>query len=428
MKTLIVTLLLLCLANSVFARDLVVALSPHQSPEQAKAQVKSLIPFLVSLEENDQVIFLDGYHVKTIGKFTIPEGKTYHNPKARLAKNREALAGLMQFAKSANAPNGDLAPSVTHAIRLPQLLRHVAGYYATGEKLDVLVLGSPLYDDPKEPALSFTNGAIPSDGHIKASRNQSVFGTKDTPQALNTINLHLVFENDAIFINDQHGYLLKRFWSLFLSGQGGTLASFTADKAAVLEDIKSGKVPANHHFTLGKETALEMIRISKSQSTTSIYERNISERPLAQHKIRNAYHVTIGLSWDCEACDLDLYARPFANAQVLYFNRSNSEQGVHWKDYQSSPRQRRVFETIEFKVPLDLRQLQIVVNFYKGFAPQGVKASLRLAVDGQVFAKSFTLSAKQGNIGGGVKDAFNTGQSPHDTIAIINPLSVVNPL
>ncbi len=426
MKKLLCLFLFLTFTQTVFARDLVVALSPHQAPEEAKAYVKSLIPFLVSLDENDQVIFLDGYHLKTISKFIIPAGKTYHSPKARLAKNRKALAGLIQFSKSVSLPNGNLAPSVTQAVRLPQLLRHVAENYRPQDKLDVLVLGSPIYDDPKEPALSFVDAALPSDGHLKASRNQSPFGTKDMPDVLKNITLHLAFESEDIFINDQHRYLLKRFWSLYLSQQGGILASFTADKTALFERIKSNIPAIKDNFTLGKETALEMIRISTSQSTTSIYERTISERPLAQHKIRTAHNVTIGLSWDCETCDLDLYARPFIGAEVLYFNHSTSDQGVHWKDYKSSPKQSRAFETIEFKVPLDLRQLQIVVNFYKGSAPQGVKAKLRLSVDGQVFAKSFVLKATAGNKSKGVRETFRIGRSPNSAVRTIDPLLMVN--
>jgi len=141
--------------------------------------------------------------------------------------------------------------------------------------------------------------------------------------------------------------------------------------------------------------------------------------------LRRAAHVEIGLSWDCLACDLDLYARPFPGAPVLYFNHTVSPQGRYWKDFLRSPRGTNGRESIEFDVPLDLRVLQIAVNFYQGQAPQGVKGELRLAVEGQTYAASFHIEAEKGNKGAGLTEAMETGHSAHAQTLLFNPHLIV---
>ena len=136
-----------------------------------------------------------------------------------------------------------------------------------------------------------------------------------------------------------------------------------------------------------------------------------------------ANNVEIGISWKCQ-CDLDLYSRPIPNAQVLYFGETSSEFGQYWKDYREAPNAANGFETILFKVPLDLRVLLIAINFYDGDAPQGVSGEIRLSVDGQVYASAFQIKAAKGNQGKDIVTTVNSGRSTAHSI-LIDPLHIV---
>jgi hypothetical protein len=55
-------------------------------------------------------------------------------------------------------------------IRLPQFCDFLAQDRAPQEedaRLPLLLIGSPLYQDAREPAFSMTDGYFPSDGHLR---------------------------------------------------------------------------------------------------------------------------------------------------------------------------------------------------------------------------------------------------------------------
>ena len=421
MNKFIKIIIVFLLSAPASARDLVIALSPYQSQRNATAQVKTILQFLTTLEPGQKALLLDGYHLKSIGQFTVPSGAAYTSPKARLKANRASVAALLGFAK-ASALRQDLSAG---ALRTPQALRHIAENYAHDTEIDVILLGSPFYDDAAAPHYSMADAYVPSDGHIKASRAKTPFGTTDHPDLLKNMRVHVGFGDERMMLSDRHRFFVQRFWTLFIEAQGGTLISFSADAPALFERVRAHAAPINHAYKIGKETTLEMIRLRREEITPSIYDEPVSSAPLKARHLRRAGHVQIGLSWDCETCDLDLYARPWPDAELIYFNRSTTAQGSHWKDYLSAPRGKNLYETIEFNVPLDLRKLQIVINFYNGVAQQTIKGEIRIAVDGQVFAAPFTMDAKTGNQGGDVAKAFQSDRASHPQTRAIDALHLV---
>ena len=80
----------------------------------------------------------------------------------------------------------------------------------------------------------------------------------------------------------------------------------------------------------------------------------------------------IGIRWK-ERIDLDLYATPRPGAETLYFEHVRSPEGYYYKDHRSSPG--REYEFIEFESPVDVRELEAFVNFYKGSCPGGARRS-----------------------------------------------------
>ncbi len=411
--------------NHAYARNMVVAISPYMKPAAAKAQNIKLLKFLTELEAGDEIILLDAFNLSIIGEFNIPDDPAYKNPKARLAVNRSAVGALMRFTGKVTAPGADAHPVVSGAVRLPQLLRYIANNFAGGDRLDVIVLGSPLYDDPKEPVFSMANGHFPSDGHLFASQSKTPFGAAGHPDLFKNLHVHIGYGNEQVRHNDRHGYFVERFWALYVEQQGGKLASFVGDLPTLFRRIKHNVTPANHHYTPVKSGKLEMIRLRLEENKQSIYDRPLSTAQITKAQIRRANHVEIGISWQCGECDLDLYARATPGAPILYFGHAESAQGRYWKDYRNSPTPTNGFETIAFKIPLDLRVLLIAVNFYEGIAQQGVSGELRLSIDGDTYASTFHIAATTGNQGKGALEAIKSGHANQNQSIIINPLRIL---
>ncbi|MES9863530.1 MAG: hypothetical protein ABW138_22090, partial [Candidatus Thiodiazotropha sp. 4PDIVS1] len=418
MKPLLTLIFSIMFTASVHAGDMVIVLSPWQSPEASKAQVKTMLQFLTGLPPASTATIMDGDSLRTIGRFTVPDNPSYRSAKARLKLNREAVSAMLAFAKKAHPPHADTPPRPVQAVNLPQVLRHIARNNTGDATLDVVILGSPLYDDPNEPEFSMAGGLVPSDGHLQTSRSKSPLGVEGA-EALKGIRLHLGYANEDIFMSDQHRYFIERFWSLFLSSQGGALVTFTSDIPSLLNRVKSSAVAPDIKFELEQTNKLDMVRLRRARMSRPLYDRPLSRTPLPTGLLNQADNVEIGIKWDCSVCDIDLYARPYPGANLLYFGNTKTPQGEHVKDYMTAPSGQNGYETIFFTTLVDLEALDIVVNFYRGNAPDGINGILRLSADGRTYAHTFTLPAGQGNQTKGVEEAFNTGSAPNKMVLVI---------
>lgn len=424
-----VSLLQICLgfAPTSLAQNMVVALSPYQ--QNAVANTKLLLKQLTRLETGSKVVLLDGYRLSKLGEFKLPKNQL--SPKALLKYNGKTVAALLHFAKQ--MPKQDQVQLI-NAVRLPQLLRFIAENYqpspakglstSVDKFLDVVVLGSPLYSDPNEPAVSMANAYIPSDGHIQASLALTPYGTAGRTNSLKAVRVHIGFDQTTPIINDQHRFFLQRFWTLFIENQGGKLISFISDQATLFERVLNKAEPLPHDFKLEPSSKLEMIRIRQQAPVNPIYQRELSSIPLDARTLKQADAVEIGISWDCATCDLDLYAQALPNAEPIYFGHSETPTGNHWKDFTSSPSLLNGYETISFHVPLDLSQLKLAVNWYEGQAPEGVKGRLRVSVAGFTFEQPFIIQASSGNRAAGVKEALISGRAEQAQTVLFDAVSI----
>ena len=137
---------------------------------------------------------------------------------------------------------------------------------------------------------------------------------------------------------------------------------------------------------------------------------------------RAASDVSIGVSWDVQGIDLDLYVRPMPTSDVIYYNHAQTSEGRLFKDFTNSP---DGFETVALNGVVDLSQLQLAVNFYGGRNPGGVAGELRFAIGSQVWARPFHISSVTGNQGQGAEQALVAREVPNAAWVLINPLEVL---
>jgi len=403
LSTTVILLLILCHpVVSLQARELIIAVSPNMHADDAKTQATQVLQFLTTLEPGDQAIVLDGFNLSTIGTFSVPPRSTYNSPRAKLGANQSFVGTLMQFA-DASTLQSELSPG---ALRLPQLIRHIGANYAASQQIDVVILGSPFYEGDNQ--FSMAGSRIPSDGHINSSRSETPYGTTDQPELLTNIRIHFGYGHEGMLESDRHHFYIQRFWTLYIEALNGSLATFTADQQMLFQRALRGVEPPMHNYVLNETERLEMILLQpESQANSqSIYERQLSDQAFPNEHINQAEFVEIGISWDCQSCDIDLYALPYANAELLYFGNTSTDEGTYFKDYRTSPQTINGYETIVFHVPIDLEKLLVLVHFFDGHSPGGVRGEIRLTAQGMTFARPFHIPGEYGRNDVDLEDTF----------------------
>ena len=107
----------------------------------------------------------------------------------------------------------------------------------------------------------------------------------------------------------------------------------------------------------------------------------------------------IGIRWTSDV-DIDLYVRPRPGATELYYGRNRSDDGVLDKDFVSSPRDSKGYETVEFFSNVDLDEVVATVNFYSGTSASGVTGIVRVNFNDKMYDGEFRIPAARGNKGG----------------------------
>ena len=232
--------LALLAAQSVYAADYVVAVPQALTPDEGRQIHQDLLAFVMERAAAGDVIrVVDATAIDTIATFTIPDGSAALIANLRQRALAPALQDWGRFVSThyvdAPGPDADSAGQIL----LPQLLTHLATQTYADLPVDdrqicVLVLGSALYRDPREPDFAMTEGRFPSDGLIVTSQSRSPYGTADRQGQLRGFYVNML-ALDQNWASDLHQLRVERLWSLFLKAQGGTLATFTADPATALD-------------------------------------------------------------------------------------------------------------------------------------------------------------------------------------------------
>jgi hypothetical protein len=182
-------------STNVAATRCVIGLSPFLDNRVKDDVFRRIVGFVLEdLPLGSSLGLYDAYHLQTIAQIEIPKVAAFRSGKTRANQFKDQLNKLKRFlADPPERPaSGDL--KLDQAVRLPQFLDFVSER-GTGTETPpvVVILGSPLYLDPKEPGFSMVDGYFPSDGHLLASRDRSVYGIKDRADALSGIPVHFAY-------------------------------------------------------------------------------------------------------------------------------------------------------------------------------------------------------------------------------------------
>lgn len=379
----------------------VVGLSPFLPDGSKDETFRQVVRFLIEdMPLNSSLWLYDAFHVRTIARVDIPNVRAFASGRTRANQFKDAIQKVRQFLAETHARPELAGTDFDQALRLPQFMDFV-GENLTGPDHDVVVLlvGGPLYRDDKEPGFSMADGYFPSDGHLLAARDTSVFGLKDRATALQGVTAHLGYLGDP-WASEVHQERVGRFWTLFFKMQGARLATFTGDLPTMFHAAACAGQPPDardrRYEVQPEDTKVEMLRITRDVGVADWITRDLPANTRQPPPSITVGPMKIGIRWK-GAIDLDLYARPARDGETLYFEHLRSPQGYYFRDHRSSPD--REFEFIEFTEPVDVWKAEASVNFYEGSAPGGAEGEIRVEFDGRIYAGRFALEAESGNKG-----------------------------
>ncbi len=381
--------------------DYVIGLSPFLDQSVKDEVYRKLVRLLVQeLPLNSTLAVYDAFNLKSITQVTVPNARAFQSPKTRANQFAPAIGELKRFLAQAHEKPTQARLNFDAAIRLPQFCDFLAENMPRADSpLNLLLVGSPLYQDPKEPAFSMAEGYFPSDGHLQATREQSVYGYNTEPTGARPVRAHWVYFGDP-WVSELYKEKINRFWALYLERRGGQLITFCADLPIALKALCNGatpeQVPARQWAADPGENKIEMLRIDRSVQLADWLTQDTVRDP-AQHPPKVMVGpMKIGIRWK-DNIDLDLYATPRPGAETLFFQHTRSPEGYYYKDHRSSPG--REYEFIEFESPVDVRHVEAFVNFYKGSCPEGPRGEVRIEFDDRLYSADFAIAAAEGNRG-----------------------------
>ncbi len=342
----------------------------------------------------------DAYELRTVATLTIPNAKAFRSGRTRINQFREELNHLKRFLAVEPSETNRWERPPAGSVRLPQFLDFIADTPEDpGLSLVILVLGSPLYVDPREPSCSMVEGYFPSDGHLRASRDRSVFGVRDGNQPMTDAALLLGYFGDP-WISELHRERVQRFWSLYAAGRGCPVGVFSADLptvfAALLRSGAASEAGASRFQIGSSATKVEMIRITRDMGVAHWITRESLPGNPPPPPGSPIGPMKIGIRWTGDI-DLDLYAASKPGSDTLFFEHPRSPEGYYFKDHRSSPD--REYEFIEFESPVDARRVNARINFFAGSGDRGPVGEVRIEFEGRIYAAPFAITAHRGNQG-----------------------------
>ncbi len=379
----------------------ILGLSPYLNDERKDEIYQGIVRLVVERAPLNSVFHIyDGYHMQTITTIEIPTVTAFRSTRTRANQFRRQIQDIKQFLATPPEEEPDPRVNLVNAVRFPQFLEFISENLSPGDiPTRVIVLGSPLYVDTRELGFSMLDGYFPSDGHLKAPRDKSVYSLEHRAETLKDVVIDYGYPTDP-WLSDIHRQRVARFWTLFAQEQGAALRRFTGDLATIFEAEQGSSPSSSPRLDCQMDpesTKPEMIRITRDVGLTdwitSEVPRNLGTRPPSTHR----GPMKIGIRWT-ENIDLDLYAKPARNRPTLFFQNTESEDGFYFKDHRSSPQNE--YEYIEFEQPVNVWDLKASVNFYEGRTPPpGPAGEIRIEFDNHTYVGRFAIRKSQGNRG-----------------------------
>lgn len=414
MKRILILLALAgCLRAHGAGRHLIVAYAPNL-PETARTELANLVgTALYQSEPGTRITVVRTDPLATIADATVPEGA----PVLRQRRAAPSVARLLRELSSATNSVGQFI--------LPSVLDAVGRQWAS-QNDTVLLVGPALHLDARQPEFNFTTN-WPSDGHLTASAGRSPFSTVDRRHLLEGVGVYWIVTDLDRMASARQAEAIRRFWTLYVAMQGGTLINFSPDTSSTVANAMSGRLstggvptldPSDTSVTMLPARILEPAPVPPAPPVVRVFVTNVVEE-FHVVTITNEIEVLrqtplptvprgntgIGIVWSsggsgAQGLDLDLYVWVPKDGVELFFSNTMSATGRYYRDVrQSGDGNARDWRgTYEF-VELQGDQLppEVWINVFAGNGP--AQGELRIQHQGREHRVAFAVPAVRGNSG-----------------------------
>src|SRR5262249_27083865 len=149
--------------------EFVIGLSPYLDKSVKDDVYRTIIRLIVEeLPLNSRLRLYDAFDLKSITQITVPNLHAFTSAKTRANQFAPAIGEVKRFLAQEHGKPQQAHLDFRDAIRLPLFCDFLEeNLPKAGGPINLFLLGSPLYQDAKEPAFSMIDGYFPSDGHLQ---------------------------------------------------------------------------------------------------------------------------------------------------------------------------------------------------------------------------------------------------------------------
>lgn len=400
--------LLVCLATTVspvaMAKTTVIVL-PSDYTGSREELLSEVAEATLKLTPDNQIIVYGINPPAQIARIAIPHDEKARNAAWARRRLSEQLGSVVQHVRA--MPTNPEGQPVAENVRLPEVLDEIASNLIPSlpdKRADVLIIGSPFYHDPRDARFSMLDAFYPADGHLTAPRAETPYGLGGMRARLANTIVHICWPNSKErFVSTSHEEVVRRFWTLWITHQGGRIGTLSFDTKACFKRALASEASGQASYVPSPSGKVEMLRVNPPVSAGLPARQDqpgawflhddaiISKTP----PTTTTGIAWVGLRWRA-AADIDLWARPDNASPWLFFGNVRSPAGFFNKDHLTATGESQ-FEYIEFVQKIDLTKTEVMINLYEGelrAPPEGV---IRVWFSGNVYEAPFKLAATRGN-------------------------------
>lgn len=392
------------LSTPAQARTRIVVLPPDAA-SNGPVLLRHIAESVDQLRPGDQLLVYATSPVRQIAAITPPTDATLNNARIRTALAKQLQAVKIHLARLPTGVAAEPPGSLPLAALVDELGRNVLPSLAE-KKSGILLIGSLLHWDRRDTRASMADRYVPSDATLRAPRGEWVFSIAAAQDRLVGATLHFCTVHAATeFESAEHEERVRRFVSLWTTGQGGRVGTISSDLDTCWRRFNAGEGSGQPVYQPSPEGKAEMLRVALPAlaALPAAFDQpgqwflrddvTISRTPPTAKK----GVLWLGIKW-VGACDLDLFARGEASSPWLYFASSKTTEGYFNKDFTSGTGEAQ-YEFIEFTREIDVAKLEAAVNLYTCDGTAVPEGTLRVFFAGKVYQAAFRLGVKTGNRG-----------------------------
>ncbi|XOV75102.1 MAG: hypothetical protein ACFHWZ_16890 [Phycisphaerales bacterium] len=219
-------------AETAAPDTVILAVADASAAEDQAKSVAVLEGLVVGAEPGTRVQVYNAMTQQRIATFEIPN---VQSERARKNLLRNAVTPVLQHLrepKSVRAGQGSSVDVPEFAHTLASMVR------AGGGSTRVIIVGSPFHTTAADASMNFGPSEFPSDGHLAASSNRSIYSTLGREQRLEGLTIDWVLVGQVGTSRERAP--VARFWNLFFSSQSAVLSSFVVTPEIVVERVLEG--------------------------------------------------------------------------------------------------------------------------------------------------------------------------------------------